>query len=457
MRTILHGLGVMLFLLTLSMQSSVRPDFTTPFAITSTAFTQVNKIPLDGYTIIEQAYQDNSAKMALDGDILAIGFPGQKGEGGVFSSGVVVVFERNQGGAGNWGVSKVIPNPNNVSMDYFGKDIVLQGTTLAVGMPGYDPGVTDVGSVYIYERNQGGAGNWGLRQTILKDNIVGTDWAFQLGYSLALEGDRLAVSAPYRPSHGYPGRVYFYERDPEGDGTWSFAEMVADESGSSDFGFGINIALQNDILAVGAPRTNWNQGSVQLFQHGLVTPDNWSYVTTVTGNEDYSGFFGQELALQGNTLAVGAPGFQHRFGDIAISYGGAAYIFERNQGGSNQWGLVKQFMDEEREFVDIYLGFAIGLQDDLLLVGYPFKDVLTSSSDTLQRNRGSLYLYDRSTSNPYQWGPTTPLLNGDGDADDYFGVALAIDGKTLAVIGQGSVYIYERQILYNSYLPLIKG
>ena len=445
MKTTRYHLAAVLCLLTLGVSNPVQAGVQQLAA--GIAFVQTNKIPLDGYTIIHQAYQDNAARMALDGDILAISFPGQDGEGGVFSSGVVLIFERNQGGAGNWGLSKVIPNPNNVSMDDFGKGLALQGTTLAVGMPGYDFGETDVGAAYIYERDQGGAGNWGLVQTLVKDDIVGTDWALQLGYSLALDGDRLAVSAPYRSLQGYPGRIYFYEREAGGDGTWALAQVIVDATAWADFGFGVSIALQGDLLAVGSPR----QGEVQIFQRDLLTPNTWDYRTTVTDDTDNSYYFGQQVALDGDTLSVGAPGFQHRLDDISTTYGGSAYAFERNQGGADQWGLVKRFADEARDFVDIYFGFGLAQQGDLLLVGYPLEDIAEG-----EINQGSVWLYDRNTGGAGQWGQAPTLLNGDGDADDYFGVALAIDGNTLAVIGQGSVYIYERQTIYSIYLPVIK-
>jgi len=245
-----------------------------------------------------------------------------------------------------------------------------------------------------------------------------------------------------------------YERDPGGDGTWEFAEMIADESGSTDFGFGINIALDDDILAVGAPRVTSGRGAVRIFQRGLVTPESWDYLTTVTGDDDWSGYFGTQLALDGDILSVGAPGFHQRVDDGSLSHGGSAFVFERDQGGADQWGLVSRFTDEAREYNDVFFGYALGVQGDVLLVGEPLKDITTNEVE--QENQGAVFLYERDTGGANQWGQGAMLLNGDGDAADYFGVALAYDEDTLAVIGQQSVYMYEKRVVYRIYVPIVK-
>jgi len=452
-KTFLGSLVAILLILSASVQVSARTEASSQELATGIAFVQTAKQSLGGYSFSIPGQIAQPPRMALDGDILAIGFPGQAGAGGVYSSGVVIIFERNQGSPGNWGLSKVIPNPNNVASDEFGDAVALQGTTLVVGMPGYDLDDTDVGAVYIYERNQGGDGNWGLAQMIEEDGS-GYDWALKLGYSLSLDGDRLAVSAPYRPLHACPGRVYLYERDPGGDGTWEFAEMIADESGSTDFGFGINIALDDDILAVGAPRVTSSRGAVRIFQRGLVTAESWDYLTTVSGDDDWSGYFGTQLALDGDILSVGAPGFHQRLGDGSLYHGGSAFVFERDQGGADQWGLVSRFTDEAREYNDVFFGYALGVQGDVLLVGEPLKDITTNEVE--QENQGAVFLYERATGGANQWGQGAMLLNGDGDAADYFGVALAYDEDTLAVIGQQSVYMYEKRVVYRIYVPIVK-
>ncbi len=45
--------------------------------------------------------------------------------------------------------------------DYFGRCVAISGDIAVVGAYGEDAGGSDSGSAYVFERNQGGADNWG--------------------------------------------------------------------------------------------------------------------------------------------------------------------------------------------------------------------------------------------------------------------------------------------------------
>src|SRR5215471_13162596 len=48
--------------------------------------------------------------------------------------------------------------------------------------------------------------------------------------------------------------------------------------------------------------------------------------------------FGSSISIDGDTVVIGAA--EHKVG--ANNSQGAAYVFSRNQGGADQWGLLKQ-------------------------------------------------------------------------------------------------------------------
>jgi FG-GAP repeat len=94
----------------------------------------------------------------------------------------------------------------------------------------------------------------------------------------------------------------------------------------------------------------------------------------VTLKQLKSGFtndlFGYSVVLQGDTLVIGAPedGVQYVNGRKEST--GAVYIHQRNEGGTNNWGLVKKisatspFLGSVSRF-----GWSIALDGDTLVAG----------------------------------------------------------------------------------------
>jgi len=114
------------------------------------------------------------------------------------------------------------------------------------------------GAVYVFSR----AGTAGTQQAYIKAS--NTETYDQFGNSVALDGDTLAVGA-YREdssargingnqsdnSAGYSGAVYVFTRAGT---TWTQqAYIKASNTDASDF-FGYSVALDGDTLAVGAYR-----------------------------------------------------------------------------------------------------------------------------------------------------------------------------------------------------------
>ena len=70
--------------------------------------------------------------MAISGDTVVVGAPGKDSATG-YDSGAAYIFERNAGGAGNWGqVKKLIP-ADPAAGDWFGISVAVSGDTVVVG------------------------------------------------------------------------------------------------------------------------------------------------------------------------------------------------------------------------------------------------------------------------------------------------------------------------------------
>jgi hypothetical protein len=135
-------------------------------------------------------------------------------------------------------------------------------------------------------------------------------------------------------------------------------------------------------------------------------------------DEDY---FGGSVAISGDTAVVGA--YEE---DGAGSNRGAAYVFERNQGGADSWGQVTKLTASDAENDD-YFGFSVAISGDTVVVG-------AYDEDGAVINRGAAYVFERNQGGLDKWGEVTKLTASDAETGDRFGRSVAISGDT-AIVG----------------------
>ncbi len=184
--------------------------------------------------------------------------------------------------------------------------------------------------------------------------------------------------------------------------------------------FGHAVAVDGDLMAVGASAADVNgvngAGAVYLFRRDTNAQTGWTAFKKLTiALPELNERYGAHIALDGDVLAVGATA---RNAGVNFDVG-VVYLYERNQGGADNWGLRTTLSEPLGGFASY--GSAVALDGDLLLVG---------ASGAFQL-RGAAYLYDRRRN----WGKVKELRDVDGVISDSFGEAVAIDGDTL-VVGQ---------------------
>ena len=132
--------------------------------------------------------------------------------------------------------------------------------------------------------------------------------------------------------------------------------------------------------------------------------------------------FGTALALDADTLAIGAPGEQ--------SFSGAVYIFERS---SSSWTEQAVLQASNADVEDTF-GDSLDLGKNVLVVGAPNEDSNASGVDGDQGNNGqrhgAAYLFGRNGST---WSQHSYLKASAPDAFDAFGFSVAYDKGTIAV------------------------
>jgi len=367
--------------------------------------------------------------VSLSGDILAVGAYAND-----ITRGAVYLFERNHGGADAWGQVKKLIADDGTYGDSFGWSVSLNGDCLAVGAPRDE---LSKGVVYLFERNHGGADAWGQVKKLTA--VDGKDSDI-FGIAVSLNNDILAVGAPYHDN--YQGAVYLFERNNGGVDNWGQIKELTDDSGVVLDIFGIAVSIHSDYLAVSAPRDNNYQGAVYLFERNNGGADNWGQIKKVTAADGTEGDnFGYSVSLSNKTLAVGAP--------YHDNYQGAVYLFERNNAGMDNWGQAKKITDTNGKANDSF-GVSISISGDTLIVG----------ANGNNNDRGAAYLFERNNGGMNAWGQSK-LSSDFGESGDNYGYAVALCGNTF-VIGsviddkRGAAYIYTFEQIGSTEEPIAR-
>ena len=128
--------------------------------------------------------------VSISGDTLVVGAPYE--DGASSDVGAAYVFERDQGGTGNWGQVKKLYSSDGQEYGNFGTAVSISGDTLVVGAPYEDGASSDVGAAYVFERDQGGADNWGQVKALHASDAQGNDY---FGHSVSISGDTVVVGS----------------------------------------------------------------------------------------------------------------------------------------------------------------------------------------------------------------------------------------------------------------------
>jgi hypothetical protein len=346
--------------------------------------------------------------VALEGGRLVIG--ATDGGSGPTISGAVSVFEGAEATLGAPLVLGAGIGPNGG----MGEAVAIDGDTLVLGAP-FDP------SAYVYVRSNG---TWSLQQRLVVPAPVGR--------SVAVDGDTLVVGSPndYIPNgagfNQAQGSAWVFVR---ADGQWNLQQRLLLPDGAELEFFGAAVAVDGDTIAIGIPNARVggeeSQGAVQVYSRSGST---WAAQARVVADEfAYFQQFGGALALDGDRMAIG-------------SRAGLAWIFERSGITWSRTAILTTSYPADR------FGRAIALSGDRVLVGASARSI----GGIVER--GAADIFERIDG---QWRLRGQLLASDGQAYDYFGVSVALNGDT-ALIGNfpanggpprssEAAYVFERR------------
>lgn len=251
----------------------------------------------------------------------------------------------------------------------------------------------------------------------------------------------MAVGAPFKAAGGIIGAVYIYDKIGS---AWVQQAVLADKKFSSAINgeFGAAISLDGSQIAVGAPKgqaTN-SAGLVYVFLRQASTWVEEAILYPPPISKGNPRPFGGSVALQGNTLLIGAS---RKNGYAGVDWPGVAHVYER---GASGWALQATLQPPGDEPDQISFGWSVLLRGDTAFVGSP-----GDPNTFLQSKAGDVFVFRRVGG---QWTSQARISPSDGKLHDFFGGSLALAGNTLAVSARsidlstvqfnvGGAYIFE--------------
>jgi len=225
------------------------------------------------------------------------------------------------------------------------------------------------------------------------------------------------------------------------------AKLIAADGAEGNY-FGYSLAVDGDTMVIGAYGDGTNRGSAYIFTRddaGSLTA-SWTQRAKLLASDGAAGdYFGRSVAISGDTVVMGAYG-----DDDKGSVSGSAYIFTRDDAGSltASWTQRAKLLATNGAVWDRF-GRSVAISGDIVVVG------AYGGDDDKGSYSGSAYIFTRDDAGSLtaSWTQRAKLLASDGATDDYFGVSVAISGDTVVVgasrhddkgSASGSAYIFAR-------------
>jgi hypothetical protein len=454
-----------------------------PFNITLTGSGVLSPVE-----IAQQAYlkasntgvSDFFGVVAMDGDTVVVGAGGEdsnatgingnQSNNSAFDSGAAYVFVRS---GTNWAQQAYLKASNTGSGDYFGSRVAISGDTVLVGALGEASNATGVngnqannsaqgaGAAYVFVRN---GTNW-TQQAYLKAS--NTEAGDTFGAWVAISEDTIVIGATGESSNATgvngnqndnsafgSGAAYVFVRN----GTnWTHqAYLKASNTGAED-NFGTSVSISGDTLVVGAGLEDSNATGVNNHSNDSGTNSGAAYVFVRSGTNwaqqaylkasntgggtaacnPCGDFFGDSVAVWGDTIVVGAPsesssatGINGNQNDNSAQGAGAAYVFVRKGTNWNQQAYLKASNSGAGD----NFGSLVALVGDTIVVAAFLEDSAAVGLNGNQNSNsafdsGAAYVFVRSETN---WIQQAYLKASNTGAEDNFGVP-AVSGNTVVI------------------------
>ncbi len=224
------------------------------------------------------------------------------------------------------------------------------------------------GAVYVYQQVEGSWQETKLTASDGSDNDT-------FGKAVAVDGQTVIVGSMLDDDNGESsGSAYIYQWN---GASWQETKLTASDGSANDF-YGYSVAIDGDVAVVGAYGDvdgDFYSGSAYIYRWNGVS---WQE-TKLTASDGIGGAFGWSVAIDGDTVAIGAKGNNDGAGGV--------YIY--------RWNGVSWYENKitavDGEAMD-HFGASVAIDGNSLIVGAGDDDSTDGAVDT-----GAAYFYELDT------------------------------------------------------------
>ena len=205
---------------------------------------------------------------------------------------------------------------------------------------------------------------------------------------------------------------------------WEHAQTIAAPE-EAEGTFGKALVVTAEEIFVGGSRLTANgfdQDVVLIYERNgdFVTPVPVDTLVGIGITAEANAGFGHALSLHDDLLMVGASGDDELGTDC-----GAVYLFGRDQGGANAWGLIRKIIPSNGAAGDRF-GAAVAVEGDHGVVGAPGHRINGSTT-------GAVYFFNADQGSPGNWGEVADFTPIEPVANMQYGASVALSEDRAAV------------------------
>lgn len=203
---------------------------------------------------------------------------------------------------------------------FLGSTVAVSGNAAIVGAE-YDNGAgPDAGAAYFYEYE-------GDRFVEVAKVLPPTsDYGQHFGHAVAMDGDLAVVGGDDNQMAFAAGAGFLYRRTPQG---WTPEDTLFASQPIHAEALGRSVAVEGDLVALGAPGFAPSTGRALVFEKGAA---GWTEVAELTANAPFpTSHFGRRVLLSEGRIAVSA----------ASSRGGIVFLYEEGPNGWEQTQMIQ--------------------------------------------------------------------------------------------------------------------
>jgi hypothetical protein len=232
------------------------------------------------------------------------------------------------------------------------------------------------------------------------------------------------------------GAAYVYSRNQGGADTWGEVAILRASDAQAGDWLGWSVSVDGDTAVVAANTEDAGHfdpaslpGAAYVYSRNQGGTDNWGEVAILRASDAQAGdWFAWSVSVDGDTVVVGATGEDGGAGD-PVDLAGAGYVYSRNEGGADNWGEVAILHASDAQAEDRF-GGSVSVDGDTVVVGADGEDGGAGDPASMS---GAAYVYSRNRGGVDTWGEVAILRASDAQPGDVFGWSQSVDADTVVI------------------------